>query len=115
MHQRTEMSAHQEDPTLETEIDASEKNDQTNSRFFPDMIEERIKVNLEPLHAQISAFTETMDRLIQGKSAREVTTASTRELRPQCESPVAEPAGASRFPLIAPVTTMGSRPTIGFT
>ena len=56
-----------------------------------------------------------MDRLFQRNSAREFSTASTRELRPQCESPIAELAGASRFPLIAPLTTVGSRSTIGFT
>ena len=31
------------------------------------MIEERIKANLEALHAQISAFTEMMDMLIQAR------------------------------------------------
>ena len=89
---------------MEAKIDASEQNYQTNTRFSPDMIEERIKANLEPLHAQISALTEMMDRLIQGNSARELTTASTREHRPQSESPFAQPTGASRFPLITPLT-----------
>ena len=59
---------------MEAEIDASEQNDQTDTRFSPDMIEERIKANLEPLHAQVSASTELMDKLIQGNSARELTT-----------------------------------------
>ena len=48
-HQLPEITSHEEDPTLETEIDASEQNDPTNTRFSPDMIEEKIKVNLEPL------------------------------------------------------------------
>ena len=45
-HARPEMSTHNEDTTMEAEIDASKQNGQTNTRFSPDMIEERIKANL---------------------------------------------------------------------
>ena len=77
------------------------------------MIEKRIKENFESLYAQIFALTEMMDRLIPGNSAREFTTASTRELRLQSESFFAEPAGASRFQPIAPLTAAGYSPDTG--
>ena len=81
------MSANEEYTTVEADIDASEQNDQTKARIFPDIIDERIKVDFEPLHAQIYALTKMMDRLIKGNSAREITIASTRELGLQSESP----------------------------
>ena len=87
---RPEVSAYEEDTTREVEIDASEQIDETNARISPDVAEERIEANFEPLHAQIPASTEMMHKLLQGNSAREFTTASTRELRPQSESPFAE-------------------------
>ena len=75
------MSAHGEDAMEETARDKCVQNDENSARFSPHLIEESIKANLEPLHAEISALTEMMDRLIQGNSAREFTTASTRELQ----------------------------------
>ena len=33
-------------------------------RFFPDLVDERIKARIEPIHAQITAFTENVDHLI---------------------------------------------------
>ena len=75
-----------------------------------------MKANFVPFHAQIYALTEMMDRVIQGNSAREFTTVSTRELRPQSESRFAEPTGASSFPPIAPLTTAGySSDTFNYT
>ena len=75
-----------------------------------DIIEESIKVNLEPLHAQISALTEMMDRLTQGNSARVFATASTRKPRPRSEKPFDEAPVASKFPLVEPLTTAGYSP-----
>ena len=89
-HARLKRFAHEEETAVKAEIDANEIFDRTSRGFSPDVIEERIKANLEPLHAQISALREMMDRLIQGKSAREFKTASTRELRLQSESSFAE-------------------------
>ena len=45
------------------EIDANEGNEE-NVIFFPDTVDKHIEANLKPLHGQISAFTEMMDRLI---------------------------------------------------
>ena len=56
------MSAHEEEMTGEVEIGANEVNEEDNVRFSPDIFDERIKVNLEPLHAQISVLTEMIDR-----------------------------------------------------
>ena len=61
-HARPEMSAHEENATDEAEFDVNEQNHQANARLSPDMIEENIKTNLEPLYARISALTEMMDR-----------------------------------------------------
>ena len=71
------------------------------------MNEEMIKANLEPMHAQISALTEMMVRLIQDSSAREFTTASIRKPRPKSQSFFAEAQGTSRFPPVALLTTTG--------
>ena len=89
------------------------KNDGTSTRFSFDMVEGRINANLEPLHAQISALTEMMDRLIQGNSTREITTASTRVPRLQSESPFTEVTGTSRFLPLAPRSTAGYLPDSG--
>ena len=79
-HARSEMCAHEEKATVEAEIDANERNNGAGIGFSLDMIEEKVKANLQPLYAQISALTEMMNRLIQGNSARVFTTASTRKL-----------------------------------
>ena len=63
--------------------------------------------SLEALRARISTLTEMMDRLIQGNSAKEATTVSSRGTQHQYESPYSEVPGSSRFPTVAPVTTAG--------
>ena len=93
---RPEMSAHEEQSTVASEPNEAEQNDGTSSGCSADLIEERIKANLEPLHAQISSLVQMMDRLIQGNSARGYLTASTREARFPSESPVTEGPGISR-------------------
>ena len=105
-----EMSAHEKEVTGEIEIDVNGRNEENSVRFSPDMVDERIKVNFEPNHAQITALTEMMDRLIQVYSAKEFTTASTREQRLQSESPFTGAPGTSRFPTVAPLTTAGYSP-----
>ena len=54
-HAHREKSAHEEETTLATEVDATERQDGNSLGFSTGMIEEKIKANLEPLHAQISA------------------------------------------------------------
>ena len=104
------MSPHEEELTGEVGIDTNEGNKVNSVRFSPDKVDERIKANLKPLHAQISALTEMMDSLTQGNSAREFTTASTRALQSQLESPFTGAPGTSSFPTVAPLTTAGYSP-----
>ena len=104
------MSTHENENTEVGESGITEGSEESNIGLSPDLVEERIKVSLEPLHAQISALTEMVDRLIQGNSTTESTTASTRGLRLQHESPYSEEPGSSRFPTIAPLTTVGLSP-----
>ena len=94
----------EEEVTGEVEVDASGGNEENSVRFSPDLVDERIKVSLEPLIAQISTFIEWMDFLIQGNSAREFTTASIRDIRHQSESLFSGAPGSSRFPAFAPLT-----------
>ena len=101
------MSAHEGEVIGEIEAGAAECNEENGIMFSPDLVDERIKTSLEPLHAQISALTEMMVRLIQSNSARETTSASTREARYQYESPLSGAPGSSRFPTVAPLTTAG--------
>ena len=78
-----EISAHDEEATGEVETATSEVNEENSIRFSPDSVDEGIKTSLEPLHSQVSALTETMDRLIQRNSANDTTTASSPETRNQ--------------------------------
>ena len=81
LHAHPEIFAHVE----QTAVEAKKRrmNEMTelaqDSVLISNMVKERIRVNLEPLRAQISALTEMIDRLTQGNSTREFTTASTRE------------------------------------
>ena len=50
--------------TGQLEADVNEGNQKNSVRFSQDLVDERIKANLEPLHAQISSLTEMMDRLV---------------------------------------------------
>ena len=85
-------------------VDASGGNEENSVRLSPDLVDEGIKVSLEPLHAQISALTEMIDSLIPGNSAWEITTASTGEPRHQPEGPFTGTTGTSRFSTVAPLT-----------
>ena len=57
------MSAHEEETT-----GTNEDNEENSIRLSPDLVDEKIKASLESLHAQISALTEVMDRLLQSNS-----------------------------------------------
>ena len=102
---RLEMSAHAGEVTEEVAIDANEQNGERSSRFSSDKLEEKIRANLVPLHAQISILAKIMDRSIQGNAAREITTASTLELRLQSQWPFTEAPGTFRVPPAVPLTT----------
>ena len=81
-------------------------------RFFPNLVDEKIRASHEVLHAQISALTEMMDHLIHSNcnSAKETTTVSSRGARHQYESPYNEIPGSFRFPTVAPFTAEGHSP-----
>ena len=104
---QSKMSAHEEEATREVETGTIEGNGETRIKFSSDLVHERIKASLEPLHAQISAHSEMMDRLIRSNSAKETNTASSRGTRHQYESPYSEVLESSRFPTVAPLTTTG--------
>ena len=99
-----EISTHEKEITREKtgRIEGSEDN---IMRVSPELVDQRIKASLEPLHAQITALNEMMDRLIQSNSEQEITTASYRRIRHQYESPYSEVPGSSSFPTVAPLTT----------
>ena len=99
------MSTHGDENTELAVTGVTEGSEESNSGLSPGLVDERIKVSLEPLHAQISALTEMMERLIQSNLSTEPMTASTRGLRHQHESPYSEEPGSSRFPTVAPLTT----------
>ena len=64
---RTEpkMSVHGGENTVEAETGIFEGSEENSVRFSPELVDERTKASLEPLHAQITALTEKTDRLIQ--------------------------------------------------
>ena len=113
---RTEpkMSTHADGNTGEAETGTTEGSEESNIRFSSELMDERIKASLEPLHAQIFPPTEMMDRLIQSNLTMESTTASTRGLGLQHESLYNERPGSSKFPTIARLTTGGYSPDYMF-
>ena len=94
-------------------MDANERIDGIDARFFSDTLDEEINANLEPLHAQTTVSTEMMDRLIGGHSPREFMAASTHDFRQLSESPFAEAPRSYRFPSVAPLATTGYSPDNG--
>ena len=92
-----EMSGHEEDVTREVEADSTEGNEKNSVWFCLNLVVEKIRANPGPLHAQISALTEMMDRFIQSNSSGENTTASTLGTRYQYESLFTGAPGAYRF------------------
>ena len=59
-----EMSAHKDETTGELETGRIEGSEENRMRFFPELVDERRKSSFKPLHAQITALTEMIDRLI---------------------------------------------------
>ena len=72
-----ESSAYDDETTREVETERIESSEENSMIFSPEIVNEKKKVSLEPLHAQIPTFTEMMDPLIQINSAKEVFTASS--------------------------------------
>ena len=63
---------------------------------WPDVIEERIKANLEPLNEQISTLTQLLNQLIQENSACNSPTGGPRTHRTQSEHSPSGEVGTSR-------------------
>ena len=66
---RPEMFVHEEPSSAACEPNAAELIKEADAQFSSDLIDEKIKGNLEPLHAQNSALTQMMDKLIQDNLA----------------------------------------------
>ena len=98
-----EMSTHEDKNSGEAETGIVEGGEENSIR----LVGERIKASLEPLHAQICAFSEMMNQLILSNSTKESTTVSSRGFGHQYESPYCERPGSSKFPAVAPLTTAG--------
>ena len=106
------MSAHGDENTGEAETGIVEGSEENSVRFSPELVDERIKVSLEPLDAQISDPTEVMERLTQTNLAEKSTSASTRWFGHQYESPYSEGPRSLKFPTVAPLTTAEYSPYI---
>ena len=104
------MSTHEDEATGELETGIIEGNEENSLRIFPNLVDERMKWSLESLHAQISALTEMIDRLIQSNSSKETTTVISRGVRHQYELLYSEVPGSSRFSRVAPFTAAGHSP-----
>ena len=91
-----EMSAHQEQPNTASESHTAERIEEAVTEFSPDIIKERIKANLEPLHAQINILTQKMYKLFQGNSARTISAVGLRDHRFPSESPLTDRPSTSR-------------------
>ena len=57
------MPTHGDENTEVAQRGMSEGSEEGNISLSPELVDERIKASLEPVHVQISAFTEMMDRL----------------------------------------------------
>ena len=51
------MSGHKEQSTAASDLSEAEQDDEFSTGFSPDLIEGKVKANLEPLQSQISALT----------------------------------------------------------
>ena len=74
----------------------SDQIDVVRTKLSPNSIEERIKANLEPLHAQIGTLTQIMNKLIQDISARLNPTADSRDRKFPSGSPLTDGPGTSK-------------------
>ena len=104
------ISTRGDENTGEAEKGIIEGSEENSIRLSPELVNERTEANLEPLHAQISALTEMMDRQIQSNSAKKSTTANSRAFGHQHESPYSDGPGSSKFPTVAPLITTGYLP-----
>ena len=67
-----DMSAHEYQSAAASELNAVVQSNETALKFSPELLHEKIKTNLEPLHAQIPALTQMMDKLTQDNSLERI-------------------------------------------
>ena len=87
------MSAHEEQSNAASESYTAEQIDETDREFSLDLIEEKIKANLESLHAQVSMLTLLMNKLFQDNPAGTNLTTGPRECRLPTKSPFTDNTG----------------------
>ena len=68
----------------------------TQTTISPEVFEEKIVANLEPLNEQISTLTQLPNQLIHDNSAKTTPVASFRTLGPQMGPPLNVKIGASK-------------------
>ena len=101
------MSAHEEQSTAISEPTIAEWTSGSGTEFSPQLIEERIRANLDPLHAPFPALTHLMDRLIQDNLAGTYPTISTRDCQFPSKSPFTVEPRTSRTLSLALLVTAG--------
>ena len=82
--------------TDESEALGAAEIDGTTNGFSLELIEQRIRAQLEPLNAQISKLTQLLNQLIQDNSAMTTPTAGPRTHRPQARPSFKREVGTSR-------------------
>ena len=100
--------AQDEQSIAASELNVAGRISEARMEFFPDLIEKRIKPNLELVYAETSALTHLMDKLIKDNSARSYPTVSIRDRRFPSESPLTdEPRPPSETLALEPIVTAG--------
>ena len=99
------MSVNAEDTADASEARDSKKAGEPNIGVSPELIEEKIKENLEPQSAQISTLTQLLNHLIQDNSAHNYPTPGPLTQPTQPEISPGSEVGASRA---LPRTSIGS-------
>ena len=82
-----QMSTHADGNTEEVGTVVTESSEESNFGLSSELVDERIKVNVEPKHALIYALTEMMNKMIQSILTTESTTLSTQGLGLHHKSP----------------------------
>ena len=93
-----------------SDTDTTEQGAEASTEFSPNLIEERMKSDVEPLHAQITTLTQMMSKLIQDNWARVNPLAGSRDHRFKSAYPLTDGPGTSRTLPLASLVTVGYSP-----
>ena len=99
------MSAHEEQPNEASKMHTAKRIDVASTYISLDLMEETIKADLEPLQSQISALTQTMNKLIWDNSARTNPTTVPRDRRVQFECPLTDGPGTFKTLSLTSIVT----------